>query len=454
MTATLRDASPVGASPVPGRRSSIDGATLTGAFFLILLIVPEGMVIAAIPIKIQVAVVVALLLGLLWLPSHFVHGLGMAKGRSAVRSALFAYLCAHLVTFGIATRFGLPGDEAKSADSGIIKVFALVGVALFICDGVRGRNQVDRVVRTLTAAMAGAALVGLLQFAVDLDLVRYFSYVPGLRSTGDYDSIQLRNGFRRPAGTSNHPIEYGLICAMGLPLAVHCGFAARDAGRPAVRWWFCVALLGAGSFVAVSRTAILCLAVAGLAMVLTLPGWRKLYVLVLGMALTVVAGVTVPGLLGTLFKLFANAGDDPSVQGRTSDYPLVWLEVADHPWFGRGFGTYFSDRYVLLDNQYLGTLVENGYVGLACLVAVILAGVAAALRTYLGRRSPALHSLGAALLASMLVGATGAATFDMLGFPQAALLFTGLIGLAGATVRVAAEEKRDERAADGRRVSA
>ena len=426
--------------------TSVDGAALAGAFFGVLLIVPEGMVVAALPINIQPCVVAGLLLGLLWLPGHFVNGLGMAKGRTLVRSALFAYLCAHLVTYGMATRFGLPGDELKAADSGIIKVFALVGVALFVCDGVRGQLQLERVVRTLTVAMAAAALVGLLQFTIDLDLVKYFSYVPGLRSTGLYDSIQLRNGLRRPAGTSNHPIEYGLICAMGLPLAVYCGFSARDSGRPAGRWWLCVGLLGSGSFVAVSRTAILCLAVAGLAMALMLPGWRKLYVLILGGGLGLVAGMLVPGLLGTLFKLFANAADDPSVQGRTQDYPLVWLEVANHPWFGRGFGTYFPDRYILLDNQYLGTLVENGYIGLACFIGLMLAGVAAAVRTHVGRRSPMLRSLGGALFAAILVGAAGAATFDMMGFPQAALLLAGQIGLAGATLRAAIEEKRAERA--------
>jgi O-antigen ligase len=177
-------------------------------------------------------------------------------------------------------------------------------------------------------------------------------------------------------------------------------------------------------------------------MALMLPGWRKLYVLVLGCGLGLLAGVLVPGLLGTLFKLFANAADDPSVQGRTEDYPLVWLEVANHPWFGRGFGTYFPDRYILLDNQYLGTLVENGYVGLACFIGLILAGVVAALRTHLGRRSPVIRSLGGALFAAILVGATGAATFDMMGFPQAALLLVGLVGLAGAALRAALDEKR------------
>ena len=109
-----------------------------------LLVVPEGMVIAPIPFNLQVAVAGALLLGLLWLPSHFAHGLGMAKGRTPVRLALISYLCAHLVTYGIATRFGLPGDELKSADSSIIKIFGYVGLALFVSEGLRGRFQIDR----------------------------------------------------------------------------------------------------------------------------------------------------------------------------------------------------------------------------------------------------------------------------------------------------------------------
>lgn len=415
---------------------TLDGSVVAALYLLVLVVVPEGNVISAIPMNLQPVLVIALGLGLVWISTQLVSTLGMAKGRTAVRTALFLYLSAHLVTYGIATRRYLVSDEAKAADSNMIKIFAVVGAAIFICDAVRGWSAVDRVVKAVTVAITIAATIGLIQFVFGFDPVKYM-IVPGLRPLGVYDTIQLRSGLRRPAGTANHPIEFGMFCAMAVPLATHLATSARALGRPSGRWWLSLGLVGAGALVSVSRTAILCLAVAGVAMVIFAPGRRKLYIPLVGLTFFGIAGAAVPSLLGTLYNLVAAAGDDPSVTGRTQDYPLVWAQVAHFPWFGKGFGTYFPDRYVLLDNQYLGTLVENGYIGLAALVFVLIAGLASALWARALTRDPHHRSVAAALFGSVAVVTVGAVTFDLLAYALVTGLLFGLVGISGAALRAA-----------------
>ena len=421
-----------------GRRPQqwTNGASLGGAYFVVLLVVPEGMVISKIPMNIQPVVTVGLLLGLLWFGAQMVHTLGMNKGRTAVRVAVFVYFSCHLVTYAVATRRGLLSDEARVADSSIIRITGMIAIAVFLCDALRGWEDVERVLKMLVVGSTLAAAVGLIQFATGFDPVKYMA-LPGLRQLGVYDTIQIRNGLRRPAGTTNHPIEFGLICAMAVPLAAHFLLQAREQRRPILRWWICLGCVGAGCMAAVSRTGILCLAVGLVVLVFFLKGQKKLYVPIVAVGFLTLAGTVVPGLLGTLYNLFANASDDPSVTGRTNDYPLVWGQIDQFPWFGRGFGTYFPDRYILLDNQYLGTLVENGYIGLFAFSTILLAALFSAWRARSLTTDDRWRGLAGALVATVTVALVGAATFDLLAYALVTGLLFGVVGLSGAMLRAA-----------------
>ena len=77
----------------------------------------------------------------------------------------------------------------------------------------------------------------------------------------------------------------------------------------------------------------------------------------------VLTRLLVDGLLGAIKNMFLNMSDDPSYQGRTMDYVLVGRMVGDAPWFGHGLGTFDPSVYFILDNQYLGTLIETGVRG-------------------------------------------------------------------------------------------
>jgi O-antigen ligase len=417
-----------------------DGATLAGLYLLALLIVPARLVLSFVPITLPPALVVALGLGVLWFGGQMANTLGMGKGRNAVRTALAVYLSAHLITYAIATRRSLPEDELHVADSSLVRITATVAVAVFICDALRNRDRLDRLLKVLLGSITVVASVGLVQFALGVDLVALVN-LPGLRvQENTYAAFEHRSIFRRPAGTTNHPIEFGMVCAMAVSLAVHYLFQARERGEPVRRWVVCLCLVGLGAMLSLSRTAILGLVTTGVVLAITLPRERKLPVLAVGGTFFMLASAVIPGLFGTLRGMFSNIGSDPSVKARTADYTDAWQQVYLHPIAGRGFGTYLPDKYSILDNQYLLTLIENGYLGLFAMIGLFLAGCYAAIRARRLSADPALRGIAACLICGILIGAVGAATFDLLSFGVATGVLFVLIGTCGAALRLARTE--------------
>ena len=188
--------------------------------------------ISKLPLSLSPASVVALAVGLCWLCAQFTNTLGVAKGRNPVRTMLFLYICSVLATYGLATYGYLPPDELNLADHSLVLALASVGIALGVCDGVRGHERLDLVLKTIAAMGAVVAVIGILQFLVDLDLTQYLD-LPGLRYTAEYGSIIERAAMRRVGATTGHPIEFGVVCAMLLPLAVHLATKAAST-EPAV----------------------------------------------------------------------------------------------------------------------------------------------------------------------------------------------------------------------------
>lgn len=421
-------------------RQRADGATLACLYLLALLIIPARLIVAFVPITLPPAMMVALFLGIVWFGAHLMDTMSMAKGRNAVRTAVAIFLIIHLMTFARATRRYLPTDELSVADSSMIRILAMVTVAIFICDAVRGRDRLDRMMRVLTACVAVVAFVGLVQFGLGIDLASYVN-LPGLRlQENAYAAFESRSIFRRPSGTVNHPIEFGLICAIAVPFAAHFLFQARDRGVHTGRWVLVLVLVGLGAMLSLSRTAIIGLVVAGLVMGIMLPRRRGVPMLAVGTTFFIGASAVVPGLFGTLSGMFSNIEDDPSVQGRTKDYDGAWKEIALHPWLGRGFGTYLPTKNPILDNQYLLTMIENGYLGLFAFAGLFLVSIYAALKARSLTKDENLRGIAACLVCASLISALGAATFDLLSFSVATGLLFVIVGASGALLRITRAE--------------
>lgn len=421
-------------------RQRADGATLVCAYLLALLVIPARLVLSFVPMTLPPALVVALVLGVLWLSAQMVDDLGMGKGRNALRTAVTIYLALHLATYAVATRRWLPTDELTVADSSMVRIVATISVAIFACDAIRTRQRLDRVLKLVLVCSALIAFVGLVQFGTGVDLASYVN-LPGLRAQENaYSAMESRSIFRRPTGTTNHPIEYGLVCAMAVPLGAHYVFRARDDGTPALRWWLCLALVGLGALTALSRTALVGLVVSGVVLVATLPRRRKLSVVLLGGGFFIGASLVVPGLFGTIRGMFANIEDDPSVKARTADYESAAEQIDLNPLLGRGFGTFLPTKYTILDNQFLLTLIENGYLGMFALIGMFLAACYATIRVRVVSRDEDLRGLASCLLAAVLVGGIGSVTFDLLSFGVATGMVFAMIGLSGAALRIASAE--------------
>jgi O-antigen ligase len=415
-------------------KARADGATLACVYALVMTVIPASMVLKGLPMAITPGMMVGFVMGVVWLCAQLVTTVGAAKGRNAVRTALFLFALSQLATYGVATYGYLPADELAAADRTLITLMAVFSVGLCSVDGVRGLDRIDRVLKTMVLGATFMALVGILQFSFAIDLTEYLM-PPILKPNGDVSFVLERSNFRRPAGTAGHPIEFGVVCAMAVPVALHYAMRARDFGGPDKRWWLCLGILALASLQSLSRSAVLALAIAAMFIIPAMAPKRRVRALVVIVLFLGATRVVVPGLVGTLYSLFTSIDVDPSAESRRRAVVRAGSEIAEHLIWGRGMGTYLPEKYGWLDNQYLGTLVQNGVVGLVVLIFLYSAGWYCCLRARMLTKDPRVKDLAVTIAACIAVPGISSATFDLLGFAVATGFTFLLVGLAGALWR-------------------
>lgn len=430
---------------------SADAATVLAFLVVLQLLLPSRLVVSGLPLSLSAASLVALGLGALWLGAQMTTTLGAAKGRNPVRTLLFVYVGTLLASYASAAYGYLPKDERALSDHAMVTTFALVFTGLAVCDGVRSRDRLYFLLRVVVVCSALVAAVGIVQYLVDFDPTPYLR-PPGMHATSFESSVGLRGGLVRAAGTTANPIEFGVLCAMALPLAIHLGFHATQHGRRATGWWTCVALLGAGLMFSVSRSAVLGVLAAGLVLFLGWSARQRARMAVAGVAFLVMIKVAAPGLLRTFLAMFRTAHQDSSVQWRTHDYATAGNLISQHPWLGRGIGTWYAPKHEVFDNQYLLTLVGTGVIGLLALVGIVVAALYAACRAgvlaagipeWIGTAVTD-RDLALSVAASLAVVLPTFATFDFLSFPTVACLLFLLVGIAAALLRIVRAEVAGE----------
>jgi polysaccharide biosynthesis protein PslJ len=413
-----------------GERTRGGPVTILRIYVVLLVLIPPTHIIEPLGAVGTPATVAALAALMLWGLGVVVPGDYLCRTAVPVRVVMGLLVGTIFLGYAVLHVRYVPGVEVLASDRALLQVLSWAGVVLLAAEGLRDRGEVYRVLRTLVAAVAVMAVVAFLQFRAGIDLAELANRIPGLHENSDLLSILDRGGFRRPAGTATHPIEFGCVIAMTLPLALH--LARFDLGRSAVRRWLPVAAIAVGIPVAVSRSAVLAATVAALVLFAGLEPRLRPRALAAAAAFLVIIYATTPGLLGTFRNLFVHADDDPSITLRTSDYEVAEEYVRQSPWLGRGPGTFLSDTYIVLDNQYLMSVIEIGLVGLSVVIVYLLASA------FLGRgvrhrtKDPSTRDLGQALAATSLASAVSAFTFDGFSF----LMFAGCVplclGVAGA----------------------
>jgi O-antigen ligase len=416
------------------RLGRIDSTALLSVMIVLLAVLPPRIVVPTLTNVGRPAMVMGLLLFSWWLVVRLNPRLTMT-GPQPLRWAVLILLASTMMSYAAGFIRGLPALEANGADLALIWTLQFVGVILIAADGIPNWERLYGVLRVFVCCSGLIAVVGLVQFVFRWDVTQYI-VVPGMQLKGDLIGFQDRGGggLVRVASTTTHYIEFSTVMAMSLPYAIHL---ARFSSTARARQLFAVmAVLAAAAIpVTLSRTGIVALAVVALVMVPTW-NWRMRYnMLILSGALLAALMVVRPGLLGTLTSLFEDVDSDPSISGRTEDYAIVSHYFAQHPWLGRGAGTFIPSLYIILDNQWLATAITTGVLGVAALALLHLTCISlAAIAMRRSKLAPDRH-LCAALISTQLIAMVVAGTFDSLGFSTFAFALASLMGICGAVWR-------------------
>ncbi|MBW3578473.1 MAG: O-antigen ligase family protein [Actinobacteria bacterium] len=384
------------------------------------------------------ATLIALSCALVWIASRTHPGMASAAGLQPVRTAGLLFGWVMLASYAAGSFRPLSALEASGSNRAIVMVAALMGIMLLTADGIETRDQLDRLLQRLVAAAVFLAAIGMVQFASGWDFSRAF-HPPGLSLNGDLAAVRVRT-VPRVTGTAMHSIEFGVVLAMLLPLAIHYAlFPPAEAGFfGRLLRWVAVGLIGFALPLSISRSAVLGLAAAFVTM---MAGWSwrmRTNALAAGLVGLVAMKAAVPGVVSTLKSFFINYSNDPSVIGRIDDYGAVTRFIAERPLLGRGIGTFLPDIYRYLDNQYLGVLIESGVLGLLATVGVLLVAVSAARGGRHRSSDVATRNLGQALTAAIAVALLTFATFDALAFAIFAGALFIVLGACGALWRLTA----------------
>jgi hypothetical protein len=436
-----------------GRRASalesvlerFDAVTVLTVMVILLVAIPSYLTVKAVGAAGTPANLVGMLGLLWWANARLVPSLEVGRGFQPIRLGLAAFaaslLASYAAAFSGATLLGL---ESRAADRGILKLIAWSGMALLAADAITSRERLGQLLRRIVIAGVFLSGLGILQFATGFD-VRPWINIPGLSTDASFDLIGQRAAFRRVGGTAMHPIEFGVVLALILPIALHYAFNPKP-GTKLYRW-IAVAVILVGIPMSLSRSAILGLFASFLVLFVTWPGGRRLQALIVAPVFAVAMRFAVPGLLGTIRNLFGTITADSSFQTRTDDYAAVGPLIAKHPWLGRGFGTYLPELYRFVDNQYLLSVVETGFVGLALLLFLLLVGIGTARGARRRSPDPLTRDLAQSLAASVMVALVSFVTFDALSFPMVSAFTFLILGCAGALWRLSVQEQRQARSA-------
>ena len=347
-----------------------------------------------------------------------------------VRWAIAILLLMTVVSYARAVFLPMSADEVSPAESGLIRLVSLFGIALVANDGIRTPRRMHILVRFVVAGAALVAAFSVVQFITGEVWIDKIS-IPGLTQNAAFELGQ-RQGLTRPTGTASHPIELASMLTMVLPLAI---LSARSDDRIRFSRILMIGTIFLGIVLSLSRTAILCL-VIGLALTLpSLPRRWRIAAGVAGLSVMGVLYVTVPGLVGTLRGLFVGLSNDPSVQSRTDSFGLVLQFISRSPWIGRGLGT-FLPKYWILDNMYLQLLIEIGLLGVLALLGVLFTAMIVGWKAR-NRFTGIDRNLATGIVAGVASGTASLAFFDTFAFPQSSVMLFLLVGMSGAYWRLA-----------------
>jgi hypothetical protein len=308
---------------------------------------------------------------------------------------------------------------------------------------IRRLDHIDYLAMTLVGGGAVVAFFAIIEARTGMNVFNHLDRVmPFLKPGAEGEpGAFLKHGAAtlRVFGPAQHPIALSAMFVLLAPLGLY--LARRYRQR---RWWLCVTLLVAGCASTVSRTGIMMFVVVAIVFLWLRPKETRRLWPALIPALIVIK-LVLPGTLGAIKQSFLPAGGlvaeqksmpGESGSGRLADIGPALKEWKEKPLLGAGFATRVTDpgvrlRANILDNEWLGTLIEVGALGFFGWLWFFARVV-----RRLGREAKEDDSergwLLVSLAASVAAFAVGMLTFDAFAFIQVTFLMFIFVGLGSA----------------------
>lgn len=373
--------------------------------------------------------------------------------RSVLDLPLLAFAGSALASVAVNPRAVELGDSAAVKQT----VFLLSFVLLYflIVSVVRRIDQAVFLAEVLVVAGAVVGGAAIVESSTGFNVFNHLGGLPFLRMTSIPD-LDVRGTALRAYASAQHPIALGAALVMLVPLAAAL---VRVTGR--VRWWIPGAALGLGAVASVSRTAMLMLATVLLVGLWIRPrDTFRIWLALIPAALLLY--LFAPAAGESLQRAFSPEGGLVAEQrgsagskgsGRLADVAPAFQEFSRQPILGQGYGSRDVDDptqpIAILDNQWLGTLLETGALGLLSLLWLLIrflrrAGAAAR------RDGTARGSLVGALATATAAYGVGMLTFDSFSFIQVTFVFFIMLGLGSALLAIPPASTRRELPGGGR----
>ena len=331
------------------------------------------------------------LAGLGWWALARLHRADRVAASPVVGAALVFAGAMAMRSYAAAAIRPTPADEFNLATLSMLILAGWLGMLLVAHDGIDDRDRLLVLMNRLSVFAALFGGFGLLQVATGQAFVDRLS-LPGLTINQVIYSISTREGFVRPAGTAVHPIEFGAVLCMLLPIALGRALGYFDrpglGSRSLVSRWFPAMVVVSAISLSVTRSAIVGLLVATVAMTPALTKVQRFFGAV-GLAVVgLLIFLFVPGMAGSVLGLFTGINGDVGVSSRLDSFAETEGYFLASPWVGRGFGT-FLPRYRSLDNQYLALSLRQASSASLRVAALIGTVISAARRASQVQRSHA-----------------------------------------------------------------
>lgn len=337
------------------------------------------------------------------------------------------------------------GGLELAAITNILQLVLLMSVFFIVRQLLDGEGKATRVLTFMVWAGIVVGFFAIFERVTSVNvflLLNNFLPLEPLREAGE----SIRGGGARSYASSQHPIALAVALCLIIPIAIylakHAGWPRNEISRRLLYGLGVVVMIG-GILVTVSRTGIVVLAVMAALTLLLVPRVGALLV-ALGFPAVILVGLVQPRLIeSSLLSLlnvetligsqFSNPGFRG--QGRLADLGPAFAQVAESPVVGAGVGSRivvgeFANSNIL-DNQWLGTLLDAGALGVAALAAFLLVPFGMLLRYAFDRRmEPRRTHLAFALALSVLGYGIAMFFYDAFSFMQTFLILGVLLAVA------------------------